>query len=60
MLAFITYSLTDNNLDPATIFSSLALFNALRLPMNMLPMVIAQVIDAWVSLVVSTLQLLVM
>lgn len=50
MLAFITYSLTDNNLDPATIFSSLALFNALRMPMNMLPMVIAQCIDAWVSL----------
>ncbi|TGZ78962.1 P-loop containing nucleoside triphosphate hydrolase protein [Ascodesmis nigricans] len=50
MLAFITYSLTDNSLEPSTIFSSLALFNALRMPMNLLPMVIAQVIDAWVSL----------
>lgn len=49
MLAFITYSLTDNALDPAAIFSSLALFNGLRLPLNLLPMVIAQSIDAWVS-----------
>lgn len=50
MLAFITYSLTDNRLDPASVFSSLALFNVLRLPLNMLPMVIALTIDAWVSL----------
>lgn len=50
MLAFITYSLTDNRLDPASIFSSLALFNALRLPLNLLPVVIAQTIDAWVSI----------
>jgi len=50
MLAFITYSLTDNSLDPAAVFSSLALFNSLRMPLNLLPMVIGQVIDAWVSL----------
>ncbi|RPA94274.1 hypothetical protein L873DRAFT_1442024 [Choiromyces venosus 120613-1] len=50
MLAFITYSLTDNRLDPASIFSSLALFNVLRLPLNLLPVVIAQTIDAWVSI----------
>lgn len=50
MLAFITYSLTDNRLDAASVFSSLALFNVLRLPLNLLPMVIAQTIDAWVSL----------
>lgn len=50
MLAFITYSLTDNSLDPASIFSSLALFNGLRMPLNLLPMIIAQAIDAWVSL----------
>lgn len=49
MLAFITYSLTDNKLDAASVFSSLALFNVLRLPLNLLPMVIAQTIDAWVS-----------
>lgn len=50
MLAFITYSLTDNRLDAASVFSSLALFNVLRLPLNLLPMVIAQTIDAWVSI----------
>ncbi|PWW76320.1 P-loop containing nucleoside triphosphate hydrolase protein [Tuber magnatum] len=50
MLAFITYSLTGNRLDPASIFSSLALFNALRIPLNMLPVVISQTIDAWVSI----------
>lgn len=50
MLAFVTYSLTDNSLDPASVFSSLALFNALRMPLNMLPLVISQTIDAWVSM----------
>jgi ABC-type multidrug transport system fused ATPase/permease subunit len=50
MLAFITYALTDHNLDPALIFSSLALFNSLRLPLNLLPLVIGQVIDAWSSM----------
>ncbi len=50
MLAFITYSLTDNGLNAANIFSSLALFNALRMPLNMLPMVISQVVDAWGSM----------
>lgn len=49
MLAFITYSLTDNSLNPANIFSSLALFNALRMPLNLLPLVIGQVVDAWGS-----------
>ncbi|PSN60350.1 hypothetical protein BS50DRAFT_593794 [Corynespora cassiicola Philippines] len=46
MLSFITYSLTDHGLNPAPIFSSLALFNSLRLPLNFLPLVIGQVIDA--------------
>ncbi|KAK4104692.1 hypothetical protein N658DRAFT_521302 [Parathielavia hyrcaniae] len=50
MLAFITYSLTDHALAPAEVFSSLALFNALRMPLNMLPLVIGQVTDAWSSL----------
>jgi ABC-type multidrug transport system fused ATPase/permease subunit len=49
MLAFITYSLTNHNLAPAHIFSSLALFNSLRMPLNLLPLVIGQVIDAWSS-----------
>jgi ATP-binding cassette subfamily C (CFTR/MRP) protein 1 len=49
MLAFITYSLTNHNLDPAPIFSSLALFNSLRMPLNILPLVIGQVTDAWTA-----------
>ncbi|KAF2265600.1 hypothetical protein CC78DRAFT_181780 [Lojkania enalia] len=46
MLSFITYSLSNHALNPAPIFSSLALFNSLRLPLNFLPLVIGQVIDA--------------
>ena len=50
MLSFITYSLSKHALNPAPIFSSLALFNSLRMPLNLLPMVIGQVTDAWASL----------
>lgn len=50
MLSFITYSLTDHQLDPARVFSSLALFNSLRLPLNLLPLVIGQVTDASASI----------
>lgn len=50
MLAFITYSLTSHDLAPAHVFSSLALFNSLRMPLNLLPLVIGQVIDAWSSI----------
>jgi ABC-type multidrug transport system fused ATPase/permease subunit len=46
MIAFIVYSVTSHNLDPAPIFSSLALFNGLRMPLNMLPLVLGQVIDS--------------
>jgi ABC-type multidrug transport system fused ATPase/permease subunit len=46
MLAFITYSLTNHALDPAPIFSSLTLFNQLRLPLMMFPMVVGLVTDA--------------
>ena len=49
MLSFITYSLSNHALSPAPIFSSLALFNALRMPLNWLPLVIGQVTDAWSS-----------
>jgi ATP-binding cassette subfamily C (CFTR/MRP) protein 1 len=49
MLAFICYSLTSHSLSPAHVFSSLALFNSLRLPLNLLPLVIGQVTDAWSS-----------
>ncbi|KJX95881.1 ABC transporter family protein [Zymoseptoria brevis] len=50
MLSFITYSLSGHNLTAARVFSSLALFNALRLPFNLLPVVIGQVADAWSSI----------
>ncbi|KAL5121945.1 ATP-binding cassette transporter yor1 [Pleosporales sp. CAS-2024a] len=46
MISFITYSQVHKNLDPANIFSSLALFNSMRIPLNFLPLVIGQVIDA--------------
>ncbi|KAI3323118.1 ATP-binding cassette transporter protein [Xylariaceae sp. AK1471] len=49
-LSFITYSLTDHGLGPAEVFSSLALFNGLRLPLNLLPLVIGSIVDAWSSL----------
>ena len=49
MLSFITYSLSKHELNPAPIFSSLALFNSLRMPLNLLPLVIGQVVDAWSS-----------
>ncbi|KAF2769287.1 putative ABC transporter [Teratosphaeria nubilosa] len=50
MLAFITYSQTHKGLPAASTFSSLALFNAIRVPLNLLPMVIGQVVDANASL----------
>ncbi|KAL1964629.1 hypothetical protein VTN77DRAFT_6803 [Rasamsonia byssochlamydoides] len=50
MLAFITYSLSKHTLTPAPIFSSLALFNSLRMPLNQLPLVLGQVTDAWTAI----------
>lgn len=46
MVSFITYSQVNSNLNPAPIFSSLALFNSMRIPLNFLPLVIGQIIDA--------------
>lgn len=50
MLSFITYTLSSHGLAAAKVFSSLALFNGLRMPLNLLPLVIGQVTDAWNSL----------
>ena len=50
MLSFITFSLSNHSLVAAPIFSSLALFNSLRMPLNLLPLVIGQVVDAWSSI----------
>ncbi|EEA21837.1 ATP-binding cassette transporter yor1 [Talaromyces marneffei ATCC 18224] len=50
MLSFITYSLSQHVLTPAPIFSSLALFNSLRVPLMLFPQVLGQVTDAWTGL----------
>lgn len=50
MVSFITYSQVHKHLNPAPIFSSLALFNSMRIPLNFLPLVIGQVIDANASI----------
>ena len=50
MLSFIAYSLSNHALAPAQVFSSLALFNGLRIPLNLLPLVLGQVTDAGSSL----------
>lgn len=50
MLSFITYTLSHHGLAAAEVFSSLALFNGLRMPLNLLPLVIGQTTDAWNSL----------
>ena len=50
MLAFVTFSLTNHPLNPAPVFSSLALFNLLRMPLTLLPMVLGLVTDALASI----------
>ncbi|KAG2411497.1 hypothetical protein HFD88_009052 [Aspergillus terreus] len=50
LFAFITFALSNHALDAATIFSSLALFNSLRTPLNWLPVAIGQMIDALASI----------
>lgn len=50
VLTFIVYSLLGNQLTPPLVFSSIALFNTLRIPLMMLPMSITNATDAWVSL----------
>lgn len=50
MVSFVTYSLSQHVLTPAPIFSSLALFNSLRMPLMLFPQVLGQVTDAWTGL----------
>lgn len=50
MAAFIVYSVTSHDLEPATVFSSLALFNGLRTPMNFLPVALGFIADASTSI----------
>ncbi|KAF5392368.1 hypothetical protein D9757_001460 [Collybiopsis confluens] len=46
VLAFITYSLSGHELNPADIFASLTLFNLLRMPLMLLPMSFSAITDA--------------
>ncbi|KAF8582394.1 ABC protein [Ramaria rubella] len=46
ILAFVTYSLSGNSLDPAIIFTSLSLFQLLRQPLMFLPRSLSAIADA--------------
>ena len=50
IVTFITYTLAGNELLATTAFTSLSLFNILRFPLNILPSIITQVVQASVSL----------
>ncbi|KZZ87494.1 ABC transporter, transmembrane domain, type 1 [Ascosphaera apis ARSEF 7405] len=50
MISFITYALSNHDLEAAAIFSSLAMFNTIRTPLNMLPLTISQLTDAIAAL----------
>ncbi|KZV84227.1 ATP-dependent bile acid permease [Exidia glandulosa HHB12029] len=50
ILTFVTYSLTGHNLDAATIFSSLQLFNTIKDPLTLFPLTAAAFSDGLVSL----------
>ncbi|XP_020285956.1 multidrug resistance-associated protein 1 isoform X1 [Pseudomyrmex gracilis] len=51
LVSFTTYVLIDENnvLDSTTAFVSLSLFNILRFPLSMLPMMIGNIVQAYVS-----------
>uniref|UniRef100_A0A8H7Y0W3 ABC transporter n=1 Tax=Psilocybe cubensis TaxID=181762 RepID=A0A8H7Y0W3_PSICU len=46
VIAFITYSATGHTLEPGVIFTSLSLFNLLRLPLMFLPVSFSSIADA--------------
>ncbi|KAL9617290.1 MAG: hypothetical protein Q9160_007917 [Pyrenula sp. 1 TL-2023] len=50
VLTFAVFSLTGHELQPARVFSSLALFNCLRMPLATVPMLIGQIPNAVLSL----------
>uniref|UniRef100_A0A182RRP5 ABC-type glutathione-S-conjugate transporter n=1 Tax=Anopheles funestus TaxID=62324 RepID=A0A182RRP5_ANOFN len=52
LVSFAVYVLIDENnvLDPQTAFVSLALFNIMRFPLGMFPMVVTFSMQAWVSI----------
>ena len=50
IITFTAYTLAGHPLSPTTAFTSLALFNILRFPLNMLPSIISSIINAVISL----------
>jgi ABC-type multidrug transport system fused ATPase/permease subunit len=46
ILAFITYVLTSHELDPATVFATITLFQLMRMPLMMWPMCLSATADA--------------
>ncbi|KAI0085949.1 multidrug resistance-associated ABC transporter [Irpex rosettiformis] len=50
ILSFVTYALSGRQLDVATIFSSLQLFNIIKQPLDLFPNVFASATDAVVAL----------
>ncbi|KAJ8082655.1 hypothetical protein PM082_008511 [Marasmius tenuissimus] len=50
VLSFITYALTGHDLDVAIIFSSLQLFNIIRMPLVYIPLLMSALSDALVAL----------
>eukprot|EP01130_Rhizamoeba_saxonica_P012730 TRINITY_DN5400_c0_g1_i3.p1 TRINITY_DN5400_c0_g1~~TRINITY_DN5400_c0_g1_i3.p1 ORF type:complete len:1259 (-),score=257.85 TRINITY_DN5400_c0_g1_i3:635-4294(-) len=50
LVTFAMYTLLGNNLNPEIAFTSIALFNIIRFPINALPMVINGLIESKVSL----------
>ncbi|KAF9581339.1 hypothetical protein BGW38_001686 [Lunasporangiospora selenospora] len=49
-LTFVVYSAVGNELTPAIVFSSLSLFNIMRMPLIMFPQVVSATVDAVVSI----------
>ena len=47
ILAFITYKSTQHDLNPATVFTVLTLFQLMRMPLMIWPMSLAASADAW-------------
>ncbi|KAL3460144.1 P-loop containing nucleoside triphosphate hydrolase protein [Aspergillus heterothallicus] len=50
IVAFIVYFKTQDNLSPASVFSSLTLFNQLRMPLMFVPFTLAMIVDALQSI----------
>lgn len=50
ILSFITYSLTSHDLEAATVFSVITLFQLMRMPLMIWPLSLSSAVDAWNAL----------